>query len=282
MNNDLIFHERTQRQIDALLNHMPQSLVLEGLSGSGVVATAQSIAAHLQAETIVIKPKKVSANQPVVDELEGSIIIQDIRALYEQTRGKTNKRQVYILDTGERSVTPSAQNAFLKLLEEPRQGVHFIIATHRPDELLPTVRSRSQVVPLLPLSDEQVSSLLDTLGIRDATIRSRLAFIGRGLPALITRLATDNELYEHRVKIVLDAKTLIGNTDHNAFAVMHTYRDKRPDALLLLEDISQQLKVIMRKQADVRHAVKIQRCLEAHARIAGGGNIRLQLAAAML
>jgi DNA polymerase III subunit delta' len=37
---------------------------------------------------------------------------------------------------------PSASNALLKILEEPPQGTHFLLVTHRPDRLLPTLRSR--------------------------------------------------------------------------------------------------------------------------------------------
>lgn len=282
MSNPLLFHERTQRQIDNLVKQLPQSLIIEGASGSGVMATAAHLIANIKAEVLIIKPKKLKNNQPIVDEQEGSIIIQDIRQLYEQTRTKSSKQQVIILDTGERSITTGAQNAFLKLLEEPRPGVHFIIATHRPSELLPTVRSRSQLLHILPLQSVQSNALIDTLGVTDTSKRARLAFIGRGLPALITRLAQDDALYEARVAIVLDAKQLVGGIGYAAYPVAHSYRDKRPEALLLLEDVCQQLRVILRTQPDARYATKMAKCLDAHERIASGGNIRLQLAHAML
>ena len=278
----LLFHPRTARQLEQLQVKLPQSLIIEGESGSGVVTTAQYLADQLRAETFIIKPKKLKNSQPVIDELEGSIIIQDIRQLYEHTRGKSTKRQVIILDTGERSITHGAQNAFLKLLEEPRAGVHFIIATHRPSELLPTVRSRSQTLHIASLLVSQVEQLLDTLGVNDDTMRTRLQFIGRGLPALITRLTGDDERYDERVKIVVDAKQLLGATDSGTFATIHTYRDKRSEATLLLDDMCQQLRIILRKQPDARHAAKIERCLTARERILGGGNIRLQLALAVL
>lgn len=282
MANELLFHERTQRQVHTLINRLPQSLIIEGASGSGVKTVAEYLAGELNAETILIKPKKMKNNQPVVDEQEGSIIIHDIRQLYEQTRGKTIQRQVFILDTGERSMTTGAQNAFLKLLEEPRSGVHFIIATHKLDEFLPTVRSRSQILHITPLKSTQIETLLTTRGVTDPAKRARIAFMGRGLPALITRLAEDDAFYDERVAIVLDAKALIGGSPYDTYPVAHKYRDKRPEALLLLEDICIQLRVIMRSQPDSRYAHKITRCLEAHQRITNGGNIRLQLANAML
>ena len=44
-------------------------------------------------------------------------------------------------------------NRFLKTLEEPTQGTYFIIVTTRPERLLPTIKSRCQIIRLQPLSD---------------------------------------------------------------------------------------------------------------------------------
>ncbi|MBX3271533.1 MAG: AAA family ATPase [Sandaracinaceae bacterium] len=41
---------------------------------------------------------------------------------------------------------PESANALLKTLEEPRPNVHFVLASERPDRLLPTIRSRCQRV----------------------------------------------------------------------------------------------------------------------------------------
>ena len=50
-------------------------------------------------------------------------------------------RKVYILDEAE-TMNPAAQNAALKLLEEPPAGAVFLLCTTNPLLLLPTVRSR--------------------------------------------------------------------------------------------------------------------------------------------
>jgi DNA polymerase III subunit delta' len=44
---------------------------------------------------------------------------------------------------------PQAQNAFLKTLEEPTKKTFFILATENPGALLPTIRSRCQILSLL-------------------------------------------------------------------------------------------------------------------------------------
>src|SRR5690554_6974860 len=49
---------------------------------------------------------------------------------------------------------PEAANAFLKTLEEPPKGVHFILLAERPDRLLQTTRSRCQRVRFAPLAPD--------------------------------------------------------------------------------------------------------------------------------
>ena len=64
---------------------------------------------------------------------------------------------------------PAAANKLLKILEEPSPGTYFLLVSHRPDQLLPTIRSRCmhiQVPPAgqIPPSDEgymQLEKLLD-------------------------------------------------------------------------------------------------------------------------
>lgn len=280
--DDLTLHPRMEALARHYAEQLPQGLIIDGAAGSGVLTVAKAFAASAGSPEFVIKPKKKMKTEWAVDEKEGSVIIDDIRQLYEYTRARQPGKQVYIIDTGEKSMTVPAQNAFLKLLEEPHDGIHFIIATHQPEQLLPTIRSRSQGLSLLAVSDEQTASLIAALNIADATKRARLAFVGRGRPALIKRLADDDSLYEARVKIMSDAKTLLGNDTSEKFHIIHSYKDDRAGALTLVDDMNHQLRIIIRSQPDARLAAQIDKQLQAHDRILAGGNIRLQLAAGVL
>jgi replication-associated recombination protein RarA len=282
MFNDLVLHPRTLLLAEKLVAHLPHGLIIEGPSGTGTVFTAKAMAEKARLQVFVIQPKKNVKGEMIVDAKEGSVIIDDIRQLYQQTRTTQPTGQVYIIDTGERSMTIAAQNAFLKLLEEPRQGLHFIIATHQYNNILPTIASRAQQLSLLPITTEQANDMINQLNITDATKRTRLAFVGRGLPALIVRLSQDNDLYEHRVSIMRDAKTMLGNDVYEKLAVIHRYRDNRGDSLTLLDDMNHQLQTIVRGQPDPRLVQDIAKHLETQNRINASGNIRLQLAADVL
>ena len=282
MLDDLVLHSQTAKLADHYVHNLPHGLVIDGPLGTGVTAVAKTFATAVKSPLFVIEPKKKLKNEWAVDLLEGSIIIDDIRHLYEQTRTRQPGEQVYIIDTGERSMTIPAQNAFLKLLEEPRNGLHFIIATHQPNQLLPTIFSRVQRLTLLPISDDQTTGLLNSLSLTDDTKKARLAFVGRGRPALIKRLAANEKLYESRVKIMSDAKTLLSGKPDEKLAVIQRYKDSRGDVLTLIDDMNHQLRTVIHKQPDARIAADIEKHLDTRNRILAGGNIRLQLSADVL
>jgi DNA polymerase-3 subunit delta' len=57
----------------------------------------------------------------------------------------------------------SAANALLKMLEEPPANTLFLLVAHAPGKLLPTIRSRCRRLDFDPLSDDAMTSLLNSL-----------------------------------------------------------------------------------------------------------------------
>jgi DNA polymerase-3 subunit delta' len=55
----------------------------------------------------------------------------------------------------------NAANALLKSLEEPPARTLFVLIVHAPGSLLPTIRSRCQMVRLAPLANDELMSVLD-------------------------------------------------------------------------------------------------------------------------
>ncbi|MEQ9488426.1 MAG: DNA polymerase III subunit delta' [Alphaproteobacteria bacterium] len=78
-------------------------------------------------------------------------------------------------------MNPSAANALLKALEEPPGKALFLLVSHRPGGLLPTIRSRCRSLRLSPLPTQTVETLLsDTLPDVDAETRNCLARLSDG------------------------------------------------------------------------------------------------------
>ena len=88
-------------------------------------------------------------------ELARSITIDQVRALapFLGTMPSMSARRVIVIDSADELERPGASNALLKSLEEPPAGTIFLLVSHAPGRLLPTIRSRCRVLRLEPLDD---------------------------------------------------------------------------------------------------------------------------------
>ncbi|RYF29414.1 MAG: AAA family ATPase [Chloroflexi bacterium] len=157
----MIIHPDTQTMLGQIVESMPHALIITGARSVGLLSIAEHIATQLKSPKLIITPKrKLDGGKKLVTDYEkGSLIVDDIRDLYTLTRSKNTQNQVYIFDFGDRAMTQQAQNAFLKLLEEPRDNVYFILATHRVESLLPTIRSRAQLLRVRAITRSQSDQL---------------------------------------------------------------------------------------------------------------------------
>jgi len=90
-----------------------------------------------------------------------------------------------------------AQNALLKGLEEPPAGAVFILISHRPSLLLPTIRSRCVALPV-PVPPRDVAlKWLEGQGMKDAP--RWLAYAG-GAPLRALEYAADAAVIERLIK----------------------------------------------------------------------------------
>ncbi|MEE9904818.1 MAG: DNA polymerase III subunit delta' [Chlorobium sp.] len=74
--------------------------------------------------------------------LSEQIVALQQKALYMPAAGS---RKIFIISQAER-MNPTAANKLLKLLEEPPGHVMFILISSRPESVLPTIRSRCQLI----------------------------------------------------------------------------------------------------------------------------------------
>lgn len=73
-------------------------------------------------------------------------------------------------------LSTGAANALLKILEEPRQGTHFILLSSRAERLLTTIRSRSMPIRFGPLPDALIRDILAARNIQgDQSLTIELA-----------------------------------------------------------------------------------------------------------
>ncbi len=105
-----------------------------------------------------------------VDEKSGkaktAITVDEVRRaghFFSQTSGTGNWR-IVIIDPAD-DLNRNAANAILKILEEPPKRALFLVLSHAPGKLLPTIRSRCLPLKLQPLVEGDLTQALFSLGI---------------------------------------------------------------------------------------------------------------------
>lgn len=105
-----------------------------------------------------------------VDEKTGkaksAITVDEVRKagkFLAQTSGTGNWR-IVVIDPAD-DLNRNAANAILKILEEPPKRALFLVLTHAPGKLLPTIRSRCLPLGLSPLSPDDLAAAMASLGV---------------------------------------------------------------------------------------------------------------------
>jgi DNA polymerase-3 subunit delta' len=116
----------------------------------GTCASCTRIARLVHADVLLVEPGDT-----------GVIKVDQVREVVDRTgyRPFEGRRRVVIIDDAD-AMLSEAQNALLKTLEEPPSSSMFVLVTSRPDELLPTVRSRCQRLRFGRLAPGDIASLL--------------------------------------------------------------------------------------------------------------------------
>lgn len=268
---NIILHPKNQRRLKVLSKDLPQSLLITGERGVGLA----TIGRHLAGKNLAafIEPENAKGQ---IEHETGTITVEAIRRLYGQTRSKQTTRQIIVIDDADR-MSPGAGAAFLKLLEEPTKSTHFILTSHSPQLLLPTIRSRVQTVIIDPATPAQTSTYLAKLNITDAKKRIQLEYLASGLPAELYRLTHDDKYFASRAEIMGDARDLLTLPPYKKLLVVHKYHQSRADALQLLDSALSLTRRSISQKPQPALVHRLDRLLTVRERIVANHNIRLQL-----
>ncbi|MBN2127915.1 MAG: DNA polymerase III subunit, partial [Sedimentisphaerales bacterium] len=126
--------------------------------------------------------------------------------LIEKVAGRPthSSRKVFVVSEAEK-LNVASQNALLKVLEEPPSYCTIVLICTRLEKLLPTTKSRCQIVRFGPIDDERVISALTEMGLgsTQACFFGRLARGSLGLACQWGRLELEGAgLFECKRKIV--------------------------------------------------------------------------------
>jgi DNA polymerase-3 subunit delta' len=134
----------------------------------------------------------------VSHEKPNTISVDDIRAQVNNDvaiKPYSSPHKVYIINEAEK-MTPQAQNAILKTLEEPPEYAVIMLLTTNVNALLPTILSRCVVLNMKPVSDDKVREfLMKEMQIPDYKAEVCVAF-ARGNIGKAKALASSED-FEH-------------------------------------------------------------------------------------
>ncbi len=107
----------------------------------------------------------------------------------------SSTKKVFLIENGE-LLTTEAQNALLKVLEEPPEYVVFLILTTEKKQLLETVRSRCFKLQFLPLCEKLCNAYFQNITGYDESRKALAAGFSQGIIGQGKKMLLDDSFYE--------------------------------------------------------------------------------------
>ncbi|MEC9291162.1 MAG: DNA polymerase III subunit [Pseudomonadota bacterium] len=210
---NLIGHEAAQKTLRTMIESgkMPHAILLTGPEGVGKRLFAEHLARCLlcgfaplgapdllEADDGHPRYAQIDAGahpdfftlEPAEDSKTKTIKVDDTRALLQNVGLSGEEARVIIVDAAEYMNVASA-NAILKNLEEPGTKTYWVLISHAPSKLLPTIISRCRTVRVSPLSDDDTAKVL-AKDYDDAAVQTLLPLV-QGVPGVASMFAGKSE-----------------------------------------------------------------------------------------
>jgi DNA polymerase III gamma/tau subunit len=261
----MIIHPVSEEQLTAIFNELPHCLLLTGKKGVGL----RSIALHY-AHSIDSTPYSIEPDS------KGVISIEVVRTMQTYITQKHASSHIIIIDNAD-TLSHQAQNALLKSLEEPLLNIHFILLSHTPSRLLPTVRSRAQKLEIKPITTSQSQEFLKGMSIIDTTKTQQLLFLANGLPAELKRLADDTIYYSDVSSSVKKAKDFLAASSYEKCVMIQLLDKKRSESLQFIDHCLLLVKHGIFIKPAHNTATLLEKLLIVRENLTQNGNIKAQL-----
>lgn len=263
---------------EILENRVSHAYLFSGPEQIGKFTLAKTMAGIIQCpndychECAVCKEIEKGYHSDTLEMLDDgeTIKIDPVReTLAKLNMSKVSPRKILMIQNLER-ITIDAANAMLKTLEDPPEGVMFIMTTSRVREILPTIISRVRSYDFHRLPDQKIVDLLQSLyPLVEPEILERTASYALGRPGRAVRFMREPELLEEARKMYNDIDAFVKKPDPVAeFAyverIVKLVKDLESDKPLkdFLDTFSAILRAKMLEEPDGPARIKTVRLLD--------------------
>jgi DNA polymerase III subunit delta' len=172
--HQLVGHTDVTAYFENALSHgrLPHACLLHGPMGVGKATFAQALATHLLYNTPSLRQLDTHQRDVILSKAhpdclyiqagqEESLGVDDIRDIPAFAQRTATGWKIIIVDSID-ALTANAANGLLKVLEEPPANTLFLILSHMPGKLLPTIKSRCHGVPFYPLNAKDMETVMQS------------------------------------------------------------------------------------------------------------------------
>lgn len=253
--SDIIGHSRNIENLINLvkLNKAGHAYIFTGPEGVGKMKAAQAFASALMCESfngdscgkcrncrltfgnahpdLKIKDYTVGADGKV----KASISVDTVRELKTDVYLKPfyNNRKIYILDNADK-LTKEAQNAILKIFEEPPSYITIILICHNISKILPTIISRAVLVNFSSLKPEELEIYLNKY-YNDLESKSVYSRIANGSVSEMIKIINDETSLAFRNNVIDNAVNMFltpMNTSFNGLYSLFLKNKERKNEII--------------------------------------------------
>jgi hypothetical protein len=236
MIDDLLLHPRTIAQITQYVTNPSHATLLVAPHGMGKTCLAKAMltkALQLSAPLtdhpyyLGIRPDGSSISIDAVRELQ--------RFLQLKTVGHAQQLRRAVIIAHAEALTTEAQNALLKVLEEPPADTLIILTANSQRALLPTIRSRVQMLTVHTPIESDVKAYFGSK--TDATRLTQAYFLSGGLPGLMSALINKEATHPLAAGVV-QAKAILQHSLFERLALVEPLSKKKEEAGYVLEALT--------------------------------------------
>jgi DNA polymerase III delta prime subunit len=229
----MIFNPKTEILINGFVNKPNSSLILLGSQSGGV----DWVIEHLRNKLLDNESKNNFIS--IFPEEGKSITVEQVRELKKSlsniVKSKSAVARIAVINNAD-TATHEAQNALLKLIEEPNSQNLLILQISDKEEFLPTILSRCQIIPVLPITKQQSIDIAQNINIVDEKKINSAFMISGGDASLYIDLITAKENVSELTSSIEIAKVFLGQKVDLRLSRQKEF-DKLPAINLLIESI---------------------------------------------